>query len=477
MALLPLVRARVPNAWGAHGFTVLALAFCERELFLRADFPGGCTTRLGSFQSSSPQNAETSTVKPCAPQSNGSARFLVSLLFAFFLPFLAFAQESPAPPVPPTPSSNQVRLSFVPPPMEGTISLGIYDSNQKLVRILHREAALEDFEVGSDALVAAWDGNNDAGERLPPGRYHARGFAVGEVEVEGIGFFFNDWVMDERSPRVKTVSDVGYEDGRWRLLVETTVSQSEILVLDSKGKFVSQRADARGVEQCTPPPALPLVRFVHCAAGKDRSLWVIDRIDADASETSVKQFSQTGELLRRLSINAGDPQPVRIAASVKEESVLLSEASESNQRVRALTLMETTRVGEQAVSDWKVDFEKKIVAHKDFRIEDGKPVVTGGKSAPEKITVALEANPLEGDKKSTADLSVGYDADGSFLQTADGLPLQTISETPQLTRVVLSPRAEKSLDVFQDDGAVVEQFRLTALDQLMAFDCGEFELK
>ncbi|MBA3385084.1 MAG: hypothetical protein H0T95_00410, partial [Chthoniobacterales bacterium] len=62
------------------------------------------------------------------------------------------------------------------------------------------------------------------------------------------------------------------------------------------------------------------------------------------------------------------------------------------------------------------------------------------------------------------------------LKTADGLPLESISETPHLTRAVLSPHSERSIDVFQDDGAVVEQFRVSGLDQMMAFDCGAFDL-
>ncbi|HEY0369828.1 MAG TPA: hypothetical protein VGC85_09545, partial [Chthoniobacterales bacterium] len=77
----------------------------------------------------------------------------------------------------------------------------------------------------------------------------------------------------------------------------------------------------------------------------------------------------------------------------------------------------------------------------------------------------------------TLQVVVGYDEDGSFLKTADGLPLQSISETQHLTRIVLAPRGEKAIDIFQDDGAVVEQFRATDLDQMAAFDAGEIELK
>src|SRR5712675_1574452 len=66
-------------------------------------------------------------------------------------------QESPAPA--PTPITAQmpfvarsVRISFLPPPLGGTISLGIYNEWDQLVRVLHQEADLDEFIVGEDAL-------------------------------------------------------------------------------------------------------------------------------------------------------------------------------------------------------------------------------------------------------------------------------------------------------------------------------------
>src|SRR5262245_49804438 len=55
-------------------------------------------------------------------------------------------------------SARSVRISFVPPPLDGTISLGIYDANGKLVRVLNQEARLNEFAIGADALVTQWDG-------------------------------------------------------------------------------------------------------------------------------------------------------------------------------------------------------------------------------------------------------------------------------------------------------------------------------
>src|SRR6184192_2519386 len=107
-------------------------------------------------------------------------------------PALSTSEGSPAPsPVPEqTPSvlpGRSVRISFVPPPLEGTISLGIYDKNGKLVRVLHQESELNEFTIGSDALVTQWDGKNESGEDLPPGKYRARGYLVGHLKVEDLG--------------------------------------------------------------------------------------------------------------------------------------------------------------------------------------------------------------------------------------------------------------------------------------------------
>src|SRR5439155_19799012 len=72
------------------------------------------------------------------------------------------AEQTPLP-SPSTSAVRTVQLRFVPPPMEGTISLGIFDSNDKLVRVLHREAKIDNFTIDENALRTTWDGKNDAG--------------------------------------------------------------------------------------------------------------------------------------------------------------------------------------------------------------------------------------------------------------------------------------------------------------------------
>lgn len=91
--------------------------------------------------------------------------------------------------------------------------------------------------------------------------------------------------------------------------------------------------------------------------------------------------------------------------------------------------------------------------------------------------VRLVPNPLRNDKTSIVVISIGFDSDGSYLKTNDELPLVTVSETPNLIRAGISKKSENAVDVWQDDGTSVRQFRISNVNNMMAFDCGEIELK
>jgi hypothetical protein len=227
-----------------------------------------------------------------------NSRLLAAMLFAA-MPAAAQESAATAPPataipfLSPTPlPARTVRITFVPPPLDGTISLGVYDRADKLVRVLHQEAELDEFTVEPDGLETKWDGKNDDGQDLPPGRYGARGYAV-----------------------------------------------------------------ACTVEELGPLP-------------------------------------------------------------------------------------------------------------------DGLP-----SNAAEHVTVSLVANPLSKGAKPVIDLAVGFDDQNCFLRTSDGLPLLTISETPNLWRAFVAKSGERAIDVFQDDGDTIDQFRVSNVNRMMAFDCGEVELK
>lgn len=391
-------------------------------------------------------------------------------------------QESPAPDLTPSPTpARNVRISFVPPPLDGTISLGIFDAKGKLVRVLFREADINEFIIGHDALSTSWDGKDDEGENVPPGKYSAHGFVVGDLKIEGVGFFFNDWITSPDAPRFSRIRSLTLRDEDLFLTVELVPAGAGHVLYDLAGKTLKLK-DTDEETTASPTPSETVagsIEPIMTVAGRNGTRWVIDRPEKGSSATELKQFSPSGEFLRRLPVAASDPQPKAIAASMTQDKIYLLEENGASQRVRGLSLAATKSEGEaQPVSEWKVDFEKWIYSHKDFSLTEGKPVAAGGNSgAPEKLKMKLQANPLLDDDRVTVELGMGFDADGSFLKTTDGLPLCTISETQELIRALLAAHGANAIDVFQDDGAVVEQFRVTGVDQMMSFDCGGFELK
>lgn len=388
---------------------------------------------------------------------------MVAILAAWLAGDLT-AQESPSPS--PTPPARNIRVSFVPPPLDGTISLGVYDEKGKLVRVLFREADINEFDIGSDSLSTTWDGKDDTGENVPPGKYSAHGFVVGDLKIEGVGFFFNDWISSAEGPRFSRIRSLTMQDENLLLTVDLVPPGIGHVLYDVADKSLKLK-DADSEVASSPTASEP-----RSTAGRDGSRWMIEGAD-------VKQVSSSGEVLRRLPISPAEPQPKAIAASLAADRIFLLEENETKQRVRALSLATTKSEGtERSVSEWKVDFEKSIVAHKDFSFVDGKPVASpAGPGVPDKVKVKLQANPLLNDGRVSVEMMIGLDGDGSFIKSADGLPLCTISETQNLGRALLTLHGANTLDVFQDDGAVIEQFRVTGVDQMMSFDCGGFELK
>jgi hypothetical protein len=408
----------------------------------------------------------------------------IAILFSLILALVSSpAQESPTLSPSPSPSAPPLRsvpLRFALPPMDGTISLGIYDHEGKLVRVLHREDTISEFTAGHDALETVWDGNGENGNPLPNGKYSARGYVVGDLKVEGIDYFFHDWVTDEKSPHIRHLWQLWMDSGELHVNADLANGKKTTFICDqSTGQMTREIPGHFGVH-CDEVPALPnLVSPLDCAAGRDGTTWFIDAVGGNGRR-QIKQLSKNRELLRRLEYVADDPQPEWIEASATEEKIFVLEQNNLLQRFRGLGLVRTmTDTAEGAVSDWKSQFEKKILEHQNFALEKGKlvPNATGPVLQRVKFSQTLRPDPLQHDKPVKIDLAIGIDADGSYLKTVDGLPLRTISDTPNLTRTLMAQPIENRIDIYQDDGAVVEQFRISNLAQMIAFDCGDFELK
>jgi hypothetical protein len=416
-----------------------------------------------------------------------------------------------------------MRITFLPPPMEGTLSLGIYDKKGRLVRVIAREATEKDFIIGLNGLITYWDGKDDAGKNMPPGIYYARGYSVGAIDVEGVGYHGNDWITEDDSPHIRRIlGETAFDPATARVsfAVELANGRRGNLNLDpaqtaplkltfeetspsSTPESVAQAgadADREGLphnftwfesdghafafgdgqlrqrlapKKWDPANFSDLHKVVFARPSPD-GVWVIDELDR---QREVKQYSFAGEFLRRLKIEPAEPQPRELIGSA--DLLYLFEENDREQRVRVLSRQKVEpNPGDQAVSLWKTVASKTIhfsdtydQARDILHLPDGKPF-----KPDSEFVVNLIDNPLLKHEPTTAHVSIGFNQNGSFIQTTDGLPLRRVTETPGLKWAVIGREGSgKQLTIFQSDGAVIEEFKARRLAVMMAFDAGDYE--
>ena len=394
----------------------------------------------------------------------------------------------------------KIAISFLPPPLEtATYSVGIYEAKtRKLVRRLHEFASEGAFTVGLNGLITGWDGKDDNGKAVPPGRYVARGYAVGALKVEGKAILGNDWAADNeelRISRVEAIALVPGDDGLvvlgttpltamvhlaryggekcellWQKAMKYTPEKSSLFsltmqadaVIANNGRWHAACRLADGAE--LPPSTTPGADLLAgvTQSGKDGTVWKIE-------EGVLGQYSAQGERLRSLAPKEGEPVPVAVAASRTADRLYLLEESKDIQRVRGLSWKGTTQEGDKAVSTWSTFFENSI--HLAY-------TPTGPDNAPlaAQAEVALVENPLSPGKPERVKLAASFDAKGSYLATADGLRLRQVSQRPNLRAVKLARTKGANLAFYQGDGAAWDEFSIEGAREMMSFDAGEFEL-
>lgn len=359
-----------------------------------------------------------------------------------------------------------VRITFLPPPLEGTLSVGVYTLEGKLVRTLVQEANDDAFVAGLNGFIMSWDGKDDAGKFVPAGKYFVRGYAVGDLEVEGEAFHANDWFTDEDAPRVHELRSVRAE-GRTLLLNAATLSgeAGTLKVELDSGKAVFTAGNA------ATGPVLEV-------PGRDGSTWKIEPA-GEANEPSRVLVQRKGDdVLRELAIDPAEPQPFALAAATDRDELYLLERNATELRLRALRLKETKAAadGQPAVSEWEVFLTKSIHTQDTFAQVQDQLGRTPPPRAEEHLRVALMPNELvQGVAPAALSTVAGHDAKGSLLRTLDGLLLRRLTDTPALKWTVLSRGAGGAVTLFQSDGAVVEEYRVKKVEKMMAFDAGEYD--
>ena len=413
--------------------------------------------------------------------------------------------------------SRKVPISFVPPPLENaTYSLGIYEAKSgRLVRRVQEIAPESAFTVGLNGLITNWDGKDDEGKAVAPGRYAARGYAVGALKVEGVAVLGNDWAAADEAFRpifidaigcpeegddlivcakVPSLTDVARfagADGHllWRRTLQTggdgdhpgpavpsaqstlvTMGGDALVGIGGIPQFAFNAADGKGPIKRAPETSLSADRMRGVAVpGKDGTTWKIE-------DGELRQLSSTDDVLRRLIPAEGEPRCEKVAASLTSDKLYILERlpSANWERVRGLVWTESKEEDGKRISTWQTFFERNI-GPPDAALFLGNPLTADRTGAG--IEVSLENNPLAPGKRATAKLAAVFDGTGSYLMTSEGLRLRRISENSHLRAVrVAKGKTANGLVFYQSDGAAWDEFSIEGVKRLMEFDAGEFEM-
>jgi len=201
------------------------------------------------------------------------------------------------------------------------------------------------------------------------------------------------------------------------------------------------------------------------AAGRDGTFWTIEE---NGSSAMVVQYSADEGRLAEWS-TAASGRPASLSAAPDEDAFAVVFASPAAERT--VVIRRNTGTG------WELVFDKTITASSAFGLQDGRLSPSAGE-LPAEITVPLAENPLDPGASRQLVLRAAVFDGGTGLVTTDGLPLVRVSGEEGFTRLMLQPGTSPGTARFyQGDGACVEEYSLTGLADMAAFDAGTIEME
>lgn len=126
-------------------------------------------------------------------------------------------------------ATEPVRLTVAVPESADTISLGVMDSNGRLVRTLSSHAPLSSFATHLNGIGVEWDGRDGNGNILAPGTYSISGFSFPDtLTVEGEAVHFNSLFSEDGRPVAESISSL-VDLSPARLVTRSPSSEEETL--------------------------------------------------------------------------------------------------------------------------------------------------------------------------------------------------------------------------------------------------------
>jgi hypothetical protein len=143
----------------------------------------------------------------------------------FFYPLIFFVAIS-------TSVAEPQKFTLALPDSDGRISLGVFNAERRLIRVLEELTDEADLESGLNGAILTWDGKDQEGKPVAGGSYTIQGwFVPGDLVVEGEAFYFNSWHTEEQGvPAISAMLGVvPSENGEFWLVAKEAVSGSFVL--------------------------------------------------------------------------------------------------------------------------------------------------------------------------------------------------------------------------------------------------------
>lgn len=456
------------------------------------------------------------------------------------------------------------QLMFIPPPEDGVISLGVYDADGKLIRVLKRAADIDSFKSGLNGLFIDWDGQDSNGTPAPAGKYSAHGILVGEVNVSGQAYHLNDWVDPSGALQVKRILSAAFLNGKSvsafaevqtgkALLIDpgngtnhtaalprdtnsikfdgahivaicsdrfvqfdptTGSSVGEKLYTDLRdadqwhGKWIvltgnQVRSSIDGSHESVSPQADNLAfcaqlessavvasqngklwklqdshfvpietgeagQLLDMSAGKGDTIWLLLQL---GSKRLLRQVDLSGQRIQELDLPQDLQTARKLCGSRDNEDLLLTADLSPGERVVGLHFHDSK--AQQSV--WQKWLDRSITPFHYFDIKNGEVIAAQEKTESPAVSVQLAENPLENGTAGSLSLAVTADETGAWISSSDGLPLLPVAKTKNIIQTKWTANGQDGLRVFVSDGSVVEEYRVTGLENLYRFDAGSFD--
>jgi hypothetical protein len=245
---------------------------------------------------------------------------------------------------------SAVPISFLPPPLENAAySLGIYEAKSgKLVRRLQESAPESAFTAGLNGLITSWDRKNDAGEIVPPGKYAARGYAVGPLKVEGVAFHGNDWVEQDENLRVKHVESIIFVPADNGLVVLSRMANDSLELMRFSGEKENKLLWRKPLPD-TPTDEQPWLRLEAETIAVFPRLPSSSGADDEVNSSGVYQVSDGSEIEDRSFSMTEERMPLPASLGTMPKQAALS-ASELSPTLREIDTTIRAGVGNNAIS-------------------------------------------------------------------------------------------------------------------------------